>query len=155
MNTKLKLSSDSTHIMEDSNDEQIMFNHMEDKKPRKSEGLKKDDLNEFKETPIRTGKKYERPQTPDIKESSAPTLHSNMYKYKGPSQKEEVMLAVMDAHLNELHEDEEALPDLRKKWVESAVDILMGAPPQLPPLREINHQIPLIDENKQYNYHLP
>src|ERR1700683_5466586 len=131
MNTKPKLSSDSTHIMEDSDDEQIMFDLMEDKKPCKSEGLKKDDLNEFKETPIRTGKKYEHAQTPNIKESSAPTLHSDIYKYKGPSQKEEVMLAVMDAHLNELHEDEEVLPDLRKKWVESAVDILTGAPPQL------------------------
>ena len=41
MNTKLKLSSDSTHIMEDSDDEQIMFDRMEEKKPRKSEGLKK------------------------------------------------------------------------------------------------------------------
>jgi hypothetical protein len=67
-----------------------------------------------------------------------------LYKYKGPSQKEEVMLAVMDAHLNELHEEEEVLPDLRKKWMESMVNILTGVPPHLPPLREINHQIPLI-----------
>ena len=61
---------------------------------------------------------------PNIKESSAPTLHSDIYKYRGPSQKEEVMLAVMDAHLNELHKEEEVLPDLRKKWVELVVDIL-------------------------------
>ena len=30
-----------------------------------------------------------------------------------------------------------------------------GAPPRLPPLREINHHIPLIDQNKRYMYHLP
>ena len=138
MNTKPKLSNDSTHIMEDSDDEQIMFDRMEEKKPRKSEGLKKDNLNEsFKEIPIRTGKKYQCPQTPDIKETSAPTLHSDMYKYKGPSQKEEVMLAVMDAHLNELHEEEEILPDLRKKWVKSVADTLTRVLPHLLPLREM------------------
>jgi len=26
---------------------------------------------------------------------------------------------------------------------------------KLPPLREVNHQIPLVDEGKQYTYHLP
>ena len=67
-----------------------MFNHME----------YKNTSNEFKDIPTRSGKRYECPQTPEIKESSVPTLHSNMYKYKGPSQKEEVMLAVMDHQQN-------------------------------------------------------
>ena len=84
-----------------------------------------------------------------------PTLHSDVYKYKGPSTREEVLLAVMDANLNELKGEEDRLPDLRKKWVESAADILTGAPPHLPPLREVNHKISLIDENKWYNYHFP
>src|ERR1700733_1169052 len=53
------------------------------------------------------------------------------------------------------NKEEQELPDLRAKWVESASDILTGAPPRLPPLREVNHKIPLIDENKRYNYHLP
>ena len=61
----------------------------------------------------------------------------------------------MDANLNELKAEEEQLPDLRKKWVESAADILTGAPPHLPPLREVNHKIPLKDDNMQYTYHLP
>ena len=30
-----------------------------------------------------------------------------------------------------------------------------GAPPELPPLWEVNHRIPLIDEGKRYTYHLP
>jgi len=61
----------------------------------------------------------------------------------------------MDTNLNELKGEEDQLPDLRKKWVELAVDILTGAPPHLPPLQEVNHKIPLIDEIKRYNYHLP
>jgi hypothetical protein len=75
-------------------------------------------------------------------------------KYKGLSQNEEVLLAVMDANLNELKEEEDALPDLHKKWMQDAADILRGAPERLPPMREVNHKIPLIDENMRYNYHL-
>jgi hypothetical protein len=30
-----------------------------------------------------------------------------------------------------------------------------GAPERLPPLREVNHKIPLIDESKRYKYHSP
>ena len=60
----------------------------------------------------------------------------------------------MDANLNALAKDEEQLPDLRKNWVESAKDILSGAPNHLPPLREVNHKIPTIDEEKLYSYYL-
>ena len=84
--------------------------------------------------PIGTKLKFERPRTPEIEEHSVPTLHSDLFKYKGPSQKKEVLLAVMDVNLNELNEEDEELPDLCKKWVELAVDILTGALPQLPPL---------------------
>jgi hypothetical protein len=102
-----------------------------------------------------TGRKFEHPRTPDIHECNVLTLHSDLYKYKGPSQQEEVLLAVIDANLNKLNEGEEELPDLRKKWVESATDILTGAPWHLTPLCEVNHKIPLIDKSKQYNYYLP
>jgi hypothetical protein len=34
-------------------------------------------------------------------------------------------------------------------------DIFGGVLPELPPLREINHCIPLIEDSKQYYYHLP
>jgi RNase H-like domain found in reverse transcriptase/Reverse transcriptase (RNA-dependent DNA polymerase)/Integrase zinc binding domain len=107
------------------------------------------------EVPISTGNQYKRPKVPDIGDVSNPSLHSENFKFRGMSQQQEVLLAVMDAQLNELKEEEQVLPDLRAKWVESASDILTGAPPNLPPLREVNHKIPLIDESKQYNYHLP
>jgi hypothetical protein len=153
MNTKLKLSQDSIYILEDdSDDEQILFDRIEVKTTRKGEKLNKQDTQE--DVPVHTGRKFERTTAPNIRESSVPTLHSDLFKYKGPSQKEEVLLAVMDANLNELKEEEDALPDLCKKWMEDAADILGGAPKRLPPMREVNHKIPLIDEDMRYNYHL-
>ncbi|KAF8228990.1 hypothetical protein L208DRAFT_1145161, partial [Tricholoma matsutake] len=44
---------------------------------------------------------------------------------------------------------------LREEWLEVCKDILQGVPERPPPMREINHQIPLVDEKKRYNYHLP
>ena len=107
------------------------------------------------EVPIRTGNQYEHPKVPDIGDNSNPSLHSNNFKFQGMTQQQEVLLAVMNAQLNELKDEEQVLPDLWAKWVENASDILTGAPPHLPLLREVNHKIPLIDGNKQYNYHLP
>ncbi|KDQ63999.1 hypothetical protein JAAARDRAFT_117059 [Jaapia argillacea MUCL 33604] len=48
-----------------------------------------------------------------------------------------------------------SMEELRKKWMEQCADLLGTIPLELPPLREINHKIPLIDENKHYAYHLP
>ncbi|KAF8238675.1 hypothetical protein L208DRAFT_1241331 [Tricholoma matsutake] len=41
------------------------------------------------------------------------------------------------------------------EWKQSCQDILNGVPDKLPPLRDINHHIPLVDEKKKYNYYLP
>ena len=47
------------------------------------------------------------------------------------------------------------IPRLKEEWKASCQDILSGVPETLPPLREINHHIPLVDEKKKYNYYLP
>ncbi|KIK60582.1 hypothetical protein GYMLUDRAFT_167562 [Collybiopsis luxurians FD-317 M1] len=47
------------------------------------------------------------------------------------------------------------IPWPRAKWIEKYRDILSGVPETLPPLREINHQIQLINESKRYNYYMP
>jgi hypothetical protein len=39
--------------------------------------------------------------------------------------------------------------------MKSNEDIMNGAPEWLPPLREVNHRIPIMDENKRYKYHSP
>jgi hypothetical protein len=44
---------------------------------------------------------------------------------------------------------------LRDRWREEYADILDGTRSQLPPWREVNHEIHLIDESKRYTYHLP
>ena len=50
---------------------------------------------------------------------------------------------------------EEDIPRLREQWFQKYSNVLGGAPPELPPLREVNHRIPLIDAGKRYTYHLP
>ena len=107
MNTIEKLDKNSKHIMEsdddDSDDEQILF-----EKPK--EYLKQDTPNKHHmgrepEVPLYYGKKFERKNAPELNdqtEYSVPTLHSDIYKFKGLSPREEVLLAAMDANLNEL-----------------------------------------------------
>jgi len=50
---------------------------------------------------------------------------------------------------------EEDIPRLWNQWFQDYNNILSGMVPKLPPLREVNHRIPLIDEGKQYSYHFP
>ncbi|KAF8170177.1 hypothetical protein K438DRAFT_1614254, partial [Mycena galopus ATCC 62051] len=49
----------------------------------------------------------------------------------------------------------EDIPTLRERWLELNRDIMSGVPEKMPPMRAVNHRIPLIDEKKVYNYHLP
>src|ERR1700677_4078670 len=142
MRSKARLSQSSPHIMEDdSDDDQVLLERMNYKEKKNTASVPKTPVQTSKgldhiEVPISTKLKFEHPKAPEIEECSVPTLHSDSYKYKGPSQKEEVLLTVMDANLNELKEGEEQLPDLRKKWLELAAAIPTGAPPHLPPFRE-------------------
>ncbi|KAI0027096.1 hypothetical protein K488DRAFT_6309, partial [Vararia minispora EC-137] len=54
-----------------------------------------------------------------------------------------------------MDDNEEYLAQLQKSWTERCRDIMSGVPPVLPPMREINHEIPLIEEGRNYRYHLP
>ncbi|KAG6883228.1 hypothetical protein C0995_012642, partial [Termitomyces sp. Mi166 len=44
---------------------------------------------------------------------------------------------------------------LCQAWQPEFADIVNGTKEELPPWREVNHEINFIDENKQYKYHLP
>ncbi|GLB37195.1 putative DNA RNA polymerase [Lyophyllum shimeji] len=46
-------------------------------------------------------------------------------------------------------------PRLRQQWHDEFEDMVGGTKPVLPPWREVNHEINLIDEDKQYQYHAP
>ena len=52
-------------------------------------------------------------------------------------------------------ESEEELQQIRAELLHEFEDLFQPVPPGLPPLREVNHTIPLIDESKRYSYHLP
>jgi len=100
---------------------------------------------------------------PDIGTKHGPSLHSQ-HAYQGIDREMgEIYVAQLEAALADLkynpprenEEENRLLEELRAGWIEKAADLLTGMPNQLPPFREINHRIPLIDEQKQYNYHLP
>lgn len=44
---------------------------------------------------------------------------------------------------------------LRRQWYDEFQEILQGTKEELPPLREVNHEINLIDPDRRYTYHLP
>ncbi|KIJ29917.1 hypothetical protein M422DRAFT_94802, partial [Sphaerobolus stellatus SS14] len=44
---------------------------------------------------------------------------------------------------------------LRSQWKEKYSDLFSNIPLELPPMREVNHRIKLIDSDKQFNYRLP
>ncbi|KAJ3015068.1 hypothetical protein NUW54_g1142 [Trametes sanguinea] len=54
-----------------------------------------------------------------------------------------------------IDEKEEELNKLRDKWYKATEDIMRPPLEELPPFREVNHRIPLIDEKKIYRYHFP
>jgi hypothetical protein len=49
----------------------------------------------------------------------------------------------------------EDIPQLCKQWIEEFKDLCGEIPLRLPPLRLVNHEICLIDPDKQYHYRLP
>ena len=61
-----------------------------------------------------------------------------------------VRLAVMTTTQMELD-----IPQLRREWVQECESLFMNQLDELPPLREINHKIPLIDESKVYHHRQP
>ena len=50
---------------------------------------------------------------------------------------------------------EKEIPQLRNQWFQEYKHWLGGMVNRPPPLREVNHRIPLIEESKHYAYHLP
>jgi hypothetical protein len=47
------------------------------------------------------------------------------------------------------------IPKLRDEWAFAIKDLTSPIPERLPPFRDINHEINLVDEDKQYRYHHP
>ena len=68
----------------------------------------------------------------------------------------ELLFAVVEHHTARVKEmgslSEKDIPRLREQWKTSCRDIMQGVPECVPPLREINHRIQLVDEKKKYKY---
>ena len=47
------------------------------------------------------------------------------------------------------------IPQLLWSWDDNITDLVSGIPLKLPPIREVNHEINLIDPEKCIHYHLP
>jgi hypothetical protein len=47
------------------------------------------------------------------------------------------------------------IPRLSEEWMERITDLVSGIPSELPPLREVNHEINLVDPTKRIRYRLP
>src|SRR5260221_14692534 len=66
-------------------------------------------------------------------------------------------IQILDMVLKDSPNDQWESIDLEKcykHWYMKYADIVNRVPSELPPLWEINHRIPLIDNSKRYYYHL-
>ena len=119
MNVKDKLDASLSYLIDDGKDqgESSRFTLGNTLTPQVQGENKKPTSYVSYEVPVNTGKWFTcKTPTADTNDS-VPTLHSVHSQYISLSQKEEVLLAAMDANLNALAKDEEQLPDLRKNWV--------------------------------------
>ncbi|OJT06195.1 Retrovirus-related Pol polyprotein from transposon 17.6 [Trametes pubescens] len=103
---------------------------------------------------------------PDITERDPISLHSSQgvkrYKYGNEDcyGMNEALYEEVVNYLRELPERSylkppEVIPFLREQWFQRVDDLVGPIPLELPPMREINHRIPLIDEQHRYHYHHP
>ena len=66
-----------------------------------------------------------------------------------------VRVAAMNAEPKEERMTDLDIPRLRNEWTQACEGLFINQPDELPPLREINHKIPLIDESKAYHHRQP
>lgn len=103
---------------------------------------------------------------PDVSERDIVSLHSSSgvkrdkYGNADPYGLNEELYEEVRQYLHDMPEREvlkppEVIPHLREQWFKRVEDLVGPIPLELPPMREINHRIPLIDEHKRYNYHHP
>jgi len=81
------------------------------------------------------------------------SLEALKRKYERPMAT--VKPGTMDKRTNGMEISERDLPRLRQKWYNEYQEILQGTREQLPPIREVNHEINLVDPAMRYKYHLP
>ena len=115
--------------------------------------------------PVRTGTSHT-VSIPKIAEDCSPTEHSSKEPKRNASNRldpfgmnDEVERAVLnllnDEEIRQTLDTDPKTSVLREKWLQTCKDIMRPPPLELPPFREINHSIPLIDPKLQHKYRLP
>jgi hypothetical protein len=79
--------------------------------------------------------------------------YGSRYYRKNPNFVEPTEADSQPRHTHPLSEDD--LQKLRDGWTTEYAHLLGEIPAQLPPFRDVNHRIPLVDENMRYHYHRP
>lgn len=93
-------------------------------------------------------------------ETYHPSLHSSERVPVLPTKDDQrkarrlLRMKIEEAETAEKQITDAEIDSLRKQCYESAKDVICEVPLKLPPLRAINHRIPLIDESKIEKYHL-
>jgi hypothetical protein len=91
---------------------------------------------------------------PTVDESMA-SLEAMRKKYERPRASTRQNPKPMAKGKDGIGLSEEDIPRLRQQWYEKYQEILQGTREQLLPLREVNHEINLVDPTVRYKYHLP
>ncbi|KAG6870526.1 hypothetical protein C0995_012414, partial [Termitomyces sp. Mi166 len=79
-------------------------------------------------------------------------LHALREQFEPASQARQKCIDIGKDKPQKLSEDD--FPQLHQAWQQEFADIVNGTKEELPPWREVNHEINL-DESRQYKYHLP
>ncbi len=85
-----------------------------------------------------------------LKEKSTDTSHNNICAE--PLQKEPQINNTQIDHTGLTDKD---IPKLRDQWFQRYEHLFEEPEPVLPPKREVEHQIPLIEDDKHYAYYMP
>ncbi len=100
-----------------------------------------------------------RPRT-DTKKIRLPTVDESLFAIRALAERYDTTKKPSIPTLGKDNEKprkqtEERIANLRQGWYDRYQDLLHGTKEELPPLREVNHEINLIDLDAKYTYHLP
>jgi hypothetical protein len=96
-----------------------------------------------------------KPEVPSTREDKPAVLPVEIKDRLNQIFREATLAHVAEVEQQKVKYSEADIPRLRDRLMEISVDIMSGVPERMPPLRAVNHRIPLIDEGMLYHYHLP
>ncbi len=90
----------------------------------------------------------------DVAERLAQMRNMNKHRNHHAKQTKQLPRMVRKGKEKAVYHDGD-IPELWQHWHDEYKDLLQGVPESMPPFREVDHEIPLINQGKRYHYHLP